>query len=767
MFRQDTRSVFFLFLFAFVFSSCGTSRILGLQRQEAADLLYRGDLGFIVRSDLPEDFPGAVSRLTELSRVHPAAAFYAGLLAGSSAANRNLQIPLFSAALQSPSLPARREAAARLMSLILETAETHEIEEFLQFLSSANARGMTDTALLRAAALYRLGRYAEAASVLPADLQGWERALAFFAAWNIAEGEVSEAQRREITAFLFDLPAGNLRRWAYSEALSLEGLLAPEEHGLIFSRRFPISHSITLNNLRPALEDGGLLFFRHPALIGDLARAFQFTPAMRAEGIELFTAWDSLLESGVLPSSLLGRDFGELESFAGTLDRDEVNARRYLILHHAGRIERARGRFPQSTEKFWRALALAPDTLQSDACIWYILMNTVAHNPPAAAELFLQTIPYWTDMFVFNGVLDRLSQYLTSQRQWDTLLEVFHALESRAAAGVRPAGSLGQFAWIAGRAVQEGFLTADRSAESFFRLAFEQPTGTFYYRTLAALQLGENFSPSGNERRARRASAAPVQEGGELEFLLGFFQHGATAFALPFIRAQESGLSIPELRRLAAAMAGAEQWQESIRLVARYMNREDFQISREDLYLSHPQPFRELIEAYAGDMGLRPETMFALIRTESHFGAAAVSHAGAVGLAQLMPSTAQDVAARIVRAGGTDHRSPNGINLTDPRINIHMGSFYMRHLIVNQMEGNVMLALMAYNGGQGRVRRWLAADRQREDGGLPKDLFLETILYPETRHYGRLVLSAAAIYGYLYYGLTMEEVAVNIFGSGR
>jgi len=158
------------------------------------------------------------------------------------------------------------------------------------------------------------------------------------------------------------------------------------------------------------------------------------------------------------------------------------------------------------------------------------------------------------------------------------------------------------------------------------------------------------------------------------------------------------------------------------------------------------------------EMELAPEILFALIRTESFFGADAVSHAGAVGLAQLMPATAADVAARIARRGGPDYRSTNGIDLKDPETNIHLGAFYLRQL-TNQM-GNPMLALLAYNGGQGRVRRWLAADRQL--GGLPEDLFLETIEYNETREYGRQVLAAAAVYGYLYYGMSMEKTAANI-----
>jgi soluble lytic murein transglycosylase len=69
-----------------------------------------------------------------------------------------------------------------------------------------------------------------------------------------------------------------------------------------------------------------------------------------------------------------------------------------------------------------------------------------------------------------------------------------------------------------------------------------------------------------------------------------------------------------------------------------------------------------------------------------------------------------------------------------------------------------MMALLAYNGGMGRLRRWRNAEAK-----LPGDLFLETIEYNETREYGRKVLAAAAAYGYLYYGMAMEAVIAYIW----
>ena len=63
------------------------AQVLGLPRHEVAELLRKGDTDFIFRAELPGDFSEAVSRLKELTQIHPAAPFYAGLLAGVSPEN--------------------------------------------------------------------------------------------------------------------------------------------------------------------------------------------------------------------------------------------------------------------------------------------------------------------------------------------------------------------------------------------------------------------------------------------------------------------------------------------------------------------------------------------------------------------------------------------------------------------------------------------------------------------------------------------------------
>jgi soluble lytic murein transglycosylase len=171
--------------------------------------------------------------------------------------------------------------------------------------------------------------------------------------------------------------------------------------------------------------------------------------------------------------------------------------------------------------------------------------------------------------------------------------------------------------------------------------------------------------------------------------------------------------------------------------------------------LLYPQAFGAEIADAAARWGVSEELLFGLIRTESVFIPDIVSRAGAVGLAQLMRPTAEDVVARI--KGKIELKYIDGaVDLTDPFTNVHLGGWYFANL--EERLESPLLALFSYNGGITRVRRWRAAEP-----ALPEDLFLETVPIAETRDYGRKVLAAAAVYGYLYRGKPLSGIVADFF----
>ena len=505
---------------------------------------------------------------------------------------------------------------------------------------------------------------------------------------------------------------------------------------------------------RIALRDSPELFVQYPDLLADLGRTFQYTPT-GSEGITLFTEWEKNIDEG---ESLI----------------------RFLLLFYSGRIAHYRG--GQCDEFFARALPFAPENPadQADSCIWYMMDAALANNaasPAAVISLLEAYVSQWRDDSYFSDVMGKLARELVRRRQWNDLLRVFSLVRERQGAATA------QYAWIIGRALEEGLLppeeirragellmesaptageaadgedsalTAEIITKAYFHAAYEAGASALYYRSLSAAALGEPFLDKAALRRERSRAPSGGDESETMRFLLGFFKHSAAEFAPRYIRAAEEDLSPGELRRLAEALGGAGMYQQSMRLVSLYIRQDGYQVIRKDLELSHPRPYRELVERYAEETGIEAALLFALIRTESAFDQNVVSAAGAVGLTQLMPATAEEAAARLLRQGGPDYRrittgengqEVNAVNLRDPAANIHIGASYLAYL--NGRMGDPLLAILAYNGGMNRVRRWITASQN-----LPPDLFLETADYAETRDYGRRVMAAAAVYKNLYY----------------
>jgi soluble lytic murein transglycosylase len=114
--------------------------------------------------------------------------------------------------------------------------------------------------------------------------------------------------------------------------------------------------------------------------------------------------------------------------------------------------------------------------------------------------------------------------------------------------------------------------------------------------------------------------------------------------------------------------------------------------------MRYPLRYEQIVQGHARNYELEPALLAAVIYQESRFNARAESESGAIGLMQLLPDTAKGIAER---TGGSRFEVAD---LYDPEINVRYGSWYLRHLIV-KYDGDVELALAAYNGGQGNVDR--------------------------------------------------------------
>src|SRR5436190_6481708 len=154
--------------------------------------------------------------------------------------------------------------------------------------------------------------------------------------------------------------------------------------------------------------------------------------------------------------------------------------------------------------------------------------------------------------------------------------------------------------------------------------------------------------------------------------------------------------------------------------------------------LKLPLRHEDIIRQQAAQKNLDPSLIAGVIYVESRFRDQ-TSKAGAKGLMQLLPSTADYIARK---SGGT--RFQQG-DLATPQINIAYGTWYLRYLL-QHYHGNEVLAIAAYNAGEGKVDEWY-----RDAVSRGEDFDAAThIPFPETRDYVARVLDARKRYRHEY-----------------
>lgn len=139
----------------------------------------------------------------------------------------------------------------------------------------------------------------------------------------------------------------------------------------------------------------------------------------------------------------------------------------------------------------------------------------------------------------------------------------------------------------------------------------------------------------------------------------------------------------------------------------------------------YPLPYWSEVQSWSAAQSLNPVLTLALIRQESRFQPAIRSVAGAMGLMQLMPETAAEVAAQVPL---------KAFDLKNPNDNIHLGTRYLSSTF-SIYQDNAMLAIASYNAGPGAVAGWLKTLNTSD-----ADIFIETIPFDETQNYVKFVL---------------------------
>lgn len=148
----------------------------------------------------------------------------------------------------------------------------------------------------------------------------------------------------------------------------------------------------------------------------------------------------------------------------------------------------------------------------------------------------------------------------------------------------------------------------------------------------------------------------------------------------------------------------------------------------------YPTEYSEYIYKYSEQYQVDPLLMFSLIKAESNFKKDCISSSNAIGLMQLMDSTAEEVAKNI------EMEYNSNTTLYNPEENIKLGIKYFSELM-KYYNQNYILALAAYNAGIGNVSNWIDKGIIKEDGSD-----VENIPFKETNNYVRKIVSNYKIY---------------------
>ena len=162
----------------------------------------------------------------------------------------------------------------------------------------------------------------------------------------------------------------------------------------------------------------------------------------------------------------------------------------------------------------------------------------------------------------------------------------------------------------------------------------------------------------------------------------------------------------------------------------------------EDVYkLRYPTNYAEYVTKYSAIYDVDEYLVYSIIRSESNYKEDVVSNKGAMGLMQIMPDTGKWVAEKLAIKNFTSQ------DLLDSEKNIMIGVWYFKYLL-DKFNGELSLAIAAYNAGPTNVSKWLEQEEYSNDG-----LTLNNIPFEETKKYEKKIMNTYTMYKKIYLGI--------------
>jgi len=706
---QRTELLLLLLAFPLLTAGCGPRQIWGTPEEELRSDLAKGRYAALALVDFSSQDPA------ESLALSPSAPFYLSFVFDSLSKPAESLRMLETAWRRSPS-PWKEEAGILLAGRYVEQKSYDKAIEIARRVSSSSVPAEVQQRGRRVLVEALYWSRQDAAALQEADrLSDPDAEVLLFRAVSSMRLELPQAHDLTVALFLRE-KVSSLHGRAYS-------FIAAEPAYL---------------QLFSAL-DQDLLAGKNALMQGDWSRAIPLLqgvlmaidPGQVADGALVTDLGTSYVYAG---QAAAGARF--METLAGKL----TGQARADAEEQAGRLYRRAREYPRALQWLRSVAVDAASPAQRDRARWLILDILFAIDPRDLARQVASEAATWNDASYFSSLLHSRIAELVAGRKWGTLVGLWRALDAGGPDDVRA-----QLSYLLAREWQEGMIPRlpggpSVTARSLFQDAERRdPAG--YYGILAASMLGDL-----PDRAVPAAQSDPAPEASGLDpIALGFLPYRLTAQGYARLWAVRDALSQAQVLDAARRFAQAGDFRSSMYFVG-YIAR-THKLTLQELQMYYPRGYADSVEPLARDAGIADHIVYGMVREESYFDARIVSSAGAVGLSQLMPSTAASVAQRLHIVDP---------DLRDPATNLAIGVNHLKDLLGNA--GSMTKALLAYNAGLSRLRQW-----EKASPGLPADLFVESAAIAETRDYVKKILVSSVMYAFLYKDADPRDAALSFF----
>jgi soluble lytic murein transglycosylase len=505
------------------------------------------------------------------------------------------------------------------------------------------------------------------------------------------------------------------------------------------------------------------------------AAARKAVAALRDKSPDLFGL--TTPEAMVAEGELLAREqvYSEAEKlYRKVLERTPKTISRPRVLAALANVYRSQRKRDEANPLLVEIVQRYPDSAEAPAALNQLAMNHWNRNDDAKALEYFKRLRerYPKSSFVDYAEYASARIYESEGRQ-DEALAAYQSLAKKPGTSQAREDAAWRAAWIY-------YLKKDdkNAYAAFKRLASDKDrlrwrTAALYWQARTAARMEENEEAKQlflavlrdpDETYYKGAAAVWLQRlGSAVEEVKPPEPTVATITPPPltpsqafhFSRAQElselalNALAVAELDEVKAL--GTEDLSLRLLLMREYArnggyarsvglaHQVQFPRSSEELArYRYPLAYWDMVQKLAKETGVDPHLVVSLIRQESLFDPKAVSRAAALGLMQLLHSTATRTAAR------ASLPPPARERLFEPEVNLTLGIQHLKELL-QKYSNSLIKAIAAYNAGENAVSRWETMLAAAED-----DEFIERIPYPETQLYVKLVLRNLRIYRTLY-----------------